>query len=39
MDLYLGVTIPGLCQSETADVSTTKAVLEEVVTQLGRGFY
>lgn len=33
MDLYLEVTIPVLFQSVTANSSTTKAVLEQVVTQ------
>lgn len=34
MDLYLEVTIPVLFQSVTANISTTKAVLEQVVTQM-----
>lgn len=33
MDLYLEITIPVLFQSVTANISTTKAVLEQVVTQ------
>lgn len=36
MDLCLEIIIPGLVRSLTAGISTTKAVLEQVVTQTDR---